>query len=97
MKTFLVLIVLCAFLIACRTVPQQTTTEEEPFCGSSSDAACATDSDCVTDGCSGQICRSNTEEPRITSCEWRDCYDAQAYGLVCSCLEQKCEWHETYS
>jgi eight-cysteine-cluster-containing protein len=71
------------------------------FCGSSTQGPCAGDSDCVTSGCSGQICQSVQEEPIITTCEYSDCFNAEKYGMECKCVASpttdaanagKCMW-----
>jgi len=62
------------------------------FCGSSTKGKCATNTDCITGGCSGQICQSASEESIISTCEYQDCYDAQKFGLSCRCLNQQCQW-----
>jgi len=63
------------------------------FCGTSTNGQCAVDSDCIEGGCSGQVCQSKNEEPVITTCEYRDCYNAENYGKVCGCIDNKCQWH----
>lgn len=62
------------------------------FCGTSTLGTCNSDADCMSGGCSGQVCQSKSEEPIITTCEYRDCYNAEAYGLTCGCLNKKCQW-----
>lgn len=62
------------------------------FCGSSSGSGCSVDSDCEPGGCSGQVCGGQGEN-LITTCEFRDCYDAEKYGVSCDCVENKCEWN----
>lgn len=62
------------------------------FCGTSTNGQCSTDSDCMTGGCSGQVCQSKSEEPVITTCEYTECYNAQIYGVTCGCLDNKCQW-----
>lgn len=62
------------------------------FCGRSTNGKCDDDFDCITSGCSGQICQSINEDPIITTCEWRDCYNAKAYSLECKCVDNKCQW-----
>ena len=47
---------------------------------------------CITGGCSGQVCQPKNEEPAITTCEWRDCYDETKYGFECKCVDNKCQW-----
>lgn len=62
------------------------------FCGTSTDGACSQDSDCIAGGCSGQVCQSAAEPPVITTCEYRTCYDASAFGVSCGCSSGKCRW-----
>ncbi|HSB46695.1 MAG TPA: eight-cysteine-cluster domain-containing protein [Candidatus Bilamarchaeum sp.] len=62
------------------------------FCGTSTQASCSSDSDCITGGCSGQVCQGKNEEPVITTCEYRTCYSAAAFGLKCGCMAGKCQW-----
>ena len=63
------------------------------FCGRSTKGYCESDGDCMEGGCSGQVCQSKDEEEMITTCEWRDCYDAEEYGFNCTCVDNKCQWH----
>ncbi|NYZ77745.1 eight-cysteine-cluster domain-containing protein [Candidatus Micrarchaeota archaeon] len=65
----------------------------EGFCGSSTDGPCSSDADCMSGGCSGQVCQSKSEEPVVTTCEYRECYNAAAYGLSCGCVGGNCEWN----
>jgi len=62
------------------------------FCGWSSYGKCNSNEDCITNGCSAQICRSRFEEPIITICEWKKCYEASKYRVTCKCIEGKCQW-----
>jgi eight-cysteine-cluster-containing protein len=62
------------------------------FCGWSTLDQCFSDSDCVTGGCSSQVCQSKGEEPVVTTCEWQDCYRDEIYDLSCKCLDNKCQW-----
>lgn len=62
------------------------------FCGSSTYGTCENDNECTTGGCSGQVCQSTNEESIITTCEYRECYDASKYGLSCKCVKNKCQW-----
>ena len=64
----------------------------EEFCGTSTYGSCTIDSDCIAGGCSGQVCQSKNEEPIVTTCEYKDCYNAQSYGLDCKCVDKKCQW-----
>ncbi len=65
---------------------------KEGFCGTSTNGECSADSDCTSGGCSGQVCQSKSEEPMITTCEYRDCYNAEEYGVKCSCVTGTCAW-----
>jgi len=69
-----------------------TNGHETDFCGTSTNGYCETDDDCKPSGCSGQICQSTNEESIITTCEYKDCYDADAYDLHCGCVENECQW-----
>ena len=62
------------------------------FCGTSTFGSCTSDSECVNDGCSGEVCRGFQEESRNTACIWRDCYDPNKYDATCACVEGKCQW-----
>ncbi|OYT42635.1 MAG: hypothetical protein B6U88_03090 [Candidatus Aenigmarchaeota archaeon ex4484_56] len=62
------------------------------FCGWSTYGKCDTDEDYITDGCSGQVCRSKFEKAIITTCEWLDCYGIGKYGVACKCVNEKCQW-----
>ena len=65
----------------------------QSFCGTSTLGQCENDGDCVTDGCSGQICRSTAESPSgATTCEWLDCYNDEAFGVECLCVNNLCKW-----
>jgi eight-cysteine-cluster-containing protein len=62
------------------------------FCGLSTLGGCVDDAECVKGGCSGDVCQSINEVPAITTCEWKDCYSAEKYGLKCKCTAEKCQW-----
>lgn len=64
------------------------------FCGTSTMGSCSADTDCMTDGCSSQVCRSANEPPMITTCEWVECYDATKYSMACGCVENQCQWKD---
>ena len=66
----------------------------EGFCGSSTYGGCSSDLDCIAGGCSGRVCQSKNEEPIITTCEWKDCYDDTKYGVTCGCVNNKCLWYK---
>jgi len=64
----------------------------EAFCSWSTNGTCMNDRGCIAVGCSGQICIAVTETYPITTCEWRDCYNASAYNLRCRCISNACQW-----
>jgi len=64
------------------------------FCGFSTYGYCMSDSDCVMGGCSNQICQSKNEEPIITTCEFKECYNYKKYNLKCRCIDNKCQWSQ---
>jgi len=74
--------------------PKETSEPSEPeeFCGTSTMDSCETDSDCRAGGCSGQVCESADSEGMITTCEYKECYNAEKYGLECGCVEGACQW-----
>ena len=67
--------------------------EEKYFCGKSSFGSCQTDADCIKGGCSGQICQSKDEEQKITTCEWRECYNSTRNNINCVCIKNRCRWN----
>jgi eight-cysteine-cluster-containing protein len=67
-------------------------TDSSGFCGTSTNGACSQDSDCITGGCSSQVCQAASEPAAITDCMYRECYNAQAYGVSCGCSSGKCRW-----
>lgn len=95
-------VLLCAFLLAVSACKGGAGTDGrleggqqqyvEQFCGVSTNAACASDDGCKAGGCSGQVCGSARAEPMLTTCEFRDCYDALRYGLRCGCVANTCRW-----
>ena len=65
----------------------------ENFCGSSMEGYCETNSDCVVGGCSSHVCGNlNEMGDLVTTCEFRECYRANVYGVSCGCFENKCAW-----
>ncbi|MDD5318146.1 MAG: eight-cysteine-cluster domain-containing protein [Candidatus ainarchaeum sp.] len=55
------------------------------------DGECASDSQCVVSGCSGQVCANRSV---VTTCEYRPEY--ACYGLTsCGCVGGRCAWRET--
>jgi len=78
----------------CVQVCEFDTTVDVPsgFCGTSTESPCDEDDDCRTGGCSGQICQSSKEEGLASTCEYRDCYNNEAYDMRCGCFEGRCKW-----
>lgn len=68
--------------------------QKEDFCGWSTYGKCLTDLDCTTGGCSGQVCQSKNEEPVVTACEWKNCYNPNTYGMMCKCVNEQCQWYK---
>lgn len=64
----------------------------DEFCGSSTNFACSTDADCKLGGCSSQVCQGKNEEDVITTCEYKDCFNSEKFGLSCGCFNNKCGW-----
>ncbi|GEM_PF-421980 len=71
---------------------EETKNDLGGFCGRSTYGSCKTNNDCETGGCSGQVCQSKKEERMATTCEWRECYDDEAYNIRCGCREGQCQW-----
>jgi len=64
------------------------------FCGQSTYGECKSDKDCVKSGCSNQVCQSKYEEPVITTCEWKECYNYRSFGVDCKCIDERCQWEK---
>jgi eight-cysteine-cluster-containing protein len=64
---------------------------QDQFCGISTYAACDSEEDCNTSGCSGQTC-SGRYENVLTTCGFRDCYNSLRYQQTCGCLNNQCQW-----
>ena len=89
------LIIFCGLL--CFTACKQADTIAAPnkakdFCGISSEGACKENQDCMVGGCSQQICYAKTEGAPITTCEYKDCFNAKNFGVECQCVNEKCQW-----
>ncbi|MEA3343131.1 MAG: eight-cysteine-cluster domain-containing protein [archaeon] len=101
----IIILLLTAAILTCACTSETTPSGPPPtdpnlqppptdpaFCGSSTNGACAVDSDCIIGGCSGQVCQSKNEESVGTTCEYRECYNAKRYGVACKCTQNKCQW-----
>ena len=60
------------------------------FCGISTYSECQADEDCITTGCSNQICQSKNKEELMTTCEFKECFDARKFKVSCKCIDNKC-------
>lgn len=78
----------------CKIV-RKNETAASGFCGWSTSGQCGSDNDCIATGCSGQVCQSKNEPAVVTTCEYRDCYEASKYGLSCRCVSNGCTWSKT--
>lgn len=76
----------------CRTPDGRTFVKILGFCGTSTNATCSNSTECMTGGCSGQVCQGVNEEPIITICLYRDCYNNEAYNYTCGCSYGHCAW-----
>lgn len=66
---------------------------KEDFCGTSTESQCKEDSDCIGFGCSGQVCGTVEESTDLsTTCDARECYNSEEYGLSCGCVSGRCMW-----
>ncbi|MBI2584092.1 MAG: eight-cysteine-cluster domain-containing protein [Candidatus Aenigmarchaeota archaeon] len=104
MRTIIILsfLVVAAGCIGQGTIGEDTETGESGFivagaelggfCGFSTGSSCTKDSDCTVGGCSSQVCQGVSEESIITTCEYRECYNAPAFGAECGCANAKCTW-----
>lgn len=87
----LFLLLLLVFVFGCANETQEVVSgEKEGFCGFSTFKVCSDNSECSIGGCSGQVCGAS--EDFVSTCEYRDCYDADAYNLKCKCVNEKCQW-----
>jgi eight-cysteine-cluster-containing protein len=73
-------------------IPGEIEQIEDSFCGISILGECATNNDCIVSGCSLQVCQGKFEEEAITTCDWKECYNSESYGVICTCLEDECQW-----
>lgn len=61
------------------------------FCGWSTFSKCKSDAECKPGGCSAQVCMGVNEEI-VTTCEYKECYNAILYGVGCRCVNNSCQW-----
>lgn len=52
---------------------------------------CADDSDCRIGGCSRTVCHAKSDDPIVTTCEWREEYSCYQQA-ACVCMGGKCGW-----
>ena len=80
-KKGMILIIFLVFLNGC-------------FVSKEEDLECVSDSDCVSAGCSSQLCVGASESKGIiTTCEYRDEYACLELSS-CGCVDNKCQWNE---
>lgn len=94
MKILPIFLIVAGAVIIVSSVSMVENAEEpqEEFCGISTNGTCESDLECIETGCSGSTCQSKNEEEMMTTCEWKECYDNEKYGLSCQCIEGKCTW-----
>jgi inhibitor of cysteine peptidase len=66
-------------------------TEKKEFCGTSTLAKCTADDDCMTGGCSGEVCMG-IKQDISTDCKYSDCFDSDKYDKNCGCVKGECRW-----
>ena len=75
--------------------PEEPQEPEEPpqaeFCGESTLDQCSADTDCMVDGCNGEICRGVNAGGFSSICQWLDCY-AEKVNFDCKCHDSQCQW-----
>lgn len=82
----ILLLVLVLFLISCAAKEKQIETPKT--------VECASDSDCSTGGCSGQICGAKEKiKDIVTTCEYSEEYKRLRLA-ECRCIDNKCQWEE---
>ncbi len=89
---FIIVLFFVVLISGCVALQTNNKTKDG-FCGTSTNGSCSSDSDCITGGCSGEICQSAAEEPVYSTCVLKDCYNANAYGMACKCVDGRCAWH----
>jgi eight-cysteine-cluster-containing protein len=56
---------------------------------------CTKDEDCITGGCSGELCGKKGEFDNIASpCIWKEEYTCLRLTR-CQCIQNKCQWNQT--
>jgi eight-cysteine-cluster-containing protein len=86
---------ICALLCIAACKPGNSIVAQnkvKDFCGISSEGACKENTDCEAGGCSGQVCYAKSEGAPITTCEYKDCFNAKNFGMECRCVDDKCVW-----
>ena len=85
-------VVVAAVLIAgCGTQAEQP---KPPVLPHENATECASDADCGTGGCSGQVCTAASEAAGvITTCEYRPEYDCLKL-TGCGCINGECVWQQ---
>ncbi len=81
MKKILLFLLILFILGGCKTQKPVTGTE------------CLVDSDCITAGCSSQLCVSNEKSSVVTSCEYKPEYECYK-SSHCGCIQGTCSWDQ---
>ncbi len=83
-------VILIAILLISACTPEQEQPPQENKSGE-----CSSDADCITNGCSGQLCVPESKASGIiTTCEYKEEY--RCLKLTnCGCVEGKCAWATT--
>ncbi|MBI4149522.1 eight-cysteine-cluster domain-containing protein [Candidatus Woesearchaeota archaeon] len=93
-KRIIPILVLAIFLISCETPEETPKEKQQDKPAQTTNIECASDADCLTGGCSGQICGAKERvKGLITTCEWREEY-ACLRLTSCSCINNTCQWEE---
>lgn len=69
--------------------------EDDAFCGTATLGRCESNNDCVRAGCSSSVCKNTSEESSVTTCEYKNCYNAETYDAKCDCVHNQCLWNLT--
>lgn len=73
-------------------MPISVTTAPDYY-GSSTFAACISDTECVVAGCNSEICQGQGEEESVSICILPDKSTPQQLGFTCSCHAARCQWY----
>lgn len=66
--------------------------ENRGYYGQSTFGKCEKQTECVVDGCNGEICRSTSEGGMASICIEPDLPTPDEIGYNCECINNKCQW-----